>query len=351
MIQKTNELKPMGVGDILDYSIEVFKSNFKTFALLTLILYLPWVFIQSLISSSVFGNTFGFIEVAIKSIIEGDIDGYMNEIESITSNYVTLNVLSNMMSFLNMCYGITIKLVYNACIMKIVYDYVVNKQKEFFSFKNIKNKIKEGFGFMPRMMGNAFFFNLIFYGAYYVSFFVASILIIIMMIFLSGYLEKVLPINVLIAFGIMLSVVLLLAALFCTVFFWIKLIFGANAIVSERASVFGSIKRSWQLSKGYFWHIALTCLFGFLLFFVSGNMLTAASIAVSYINKALFVLLYTVTSIFNAFLYPFTLIFITLAFINIKIQKEGLDLQIKIFSMIQNQFAVNNSVGGGNIND
>jgi hypothetical protein len=351
MIQRTNELKPMGVGDVLDYSIEIFKSNFKTFALLTLMLYLPWVFIQSLISSSLFGNTFQIFEVAFKSIFDGDYAGYMNEIESIASDRVTLNVLSNLMSFLSMCYGITIKLVYNACIMKIVYDYVVNKQKVFFSFKNVKNKIKEGFGFMPRMMGNAFFFNLIFWGAYYVSFFVAFILIVIMLIFFSGYLEKVLPTNVLIAFGIILSIVLLLAALFCTVFFWIKLIFGANAIVSEDASVFGSIKRSWKLSKGYFWHIALTCLFGFLLFFVSGNMLTAASLAVSYISKALFVLLYTVTSIFNAFLHPFTLIFITLVFINIKIQKEGLDLQIKINSIIQNQLAVNNSVGGGNIND
>jgi hypothetical protein len=63
------------------------------------------------------------------------------------------------------------------------------------------------------------------------------------------------------------------------------------------------------------------------------------------------VLLFTVTSIFNAFLYPFIIIFITLTFINIKIRKEGLDLEVKIRSMIQKQFEANNSVGGEKFND
>ncbi len=38
------------------------------------------------------------------------------------------------------------------------------------------------------------------------------------------------------------------------------------------------------------------------------------------------------------------MIFITLAFINIKIKKEGLDLEVKVQSMFQKQFEVNNSV-------
>ena len=349
MSQRTNELKPMGIGDILDYSIEVFKSNFKIFALLTLILYLPWVFVESLITSSVLGNTLQIYENIFKATIEGNYSGF-GEVASNPYNSLILSLLSNLMSFLSMGYGLTIKLVYNACIMKIVYDYVVNKQKEVFSFENIKNKIKKGFSFMPRMMGNAFLFNLIFYGTYYISSFIA-IFIIIIGLLVSGFFIETIPTNVMIALGIIFSIVLILAALFCTAFFWVKLIFGANAVVSENASVFDSIKRSWQLSKGYFWHIALTCLLGFLLFFVSGNMSTAASMFVSVVNNALFVLLFTVTSIFNAFLYPFIIIFITLTFINIKIRKEGLDLEVKIRSMIQKQFEANNSVGGEKFND
>lgn len=344
MNQKTIDLKPMGIGDVLDYSIEVFKSNFKTLALLTLILYLPWVFIESLINGSVLGTNANLFGNMLKHILEGDYNGYLDEIGTYGSDSFSMSILSNMTSFLNMCYGITIKLVYNAAIIKIAYDYAVKNQKQDSSFNNVKNNIKEGFGFMPRMMGNAFFFNLIVLGTYYISIFAAIFVIFFALIFSVNLSFDQLSAGVLIVFYIMLFALLILAALVCTAFFWVKLVFGANAVVCENASVFDSLKRSWNLSKGYFWQTGLICLFGFILFFVSGSMLTAASLFVSTISKALFVLLYTVTNILNGFLYPFIMIFITLAFINIKIKKEGLDLEVKVQSMFQKQFEVNNSV-------
>lgn len=53
MIQRNTELKPMKIGDIIDYSIEIFKNNFKTFTFISLVLYIPWVFAKSMAGASV----------------------------------------------------------------------------------------------------------------------------------------------------------------------------------------------------------------------------------------------------------------------------------------------------------
>ena len=102
-----------------------------------------------------------------------------------------------------------------------------------------------------------------------------------------------------IALGIIFSIVLILAALFCTAFFWVKLIFGANAVV-QNASVFDSIKAgNYQRDIS---GIALI-FYGLSSVLCIGNMLTAASMFVSVVTMPFCVAL--PFKYFHCFLYPY----------------------------------------------
>lgn len=337
MEHKTFELKPMKIGDVLDYSIEIFKANFKTLAVMTVMLYVPWIFIYSFITSKLLGDQITqYIEIITGAMTD------TSELEEFTNNSFMYSAISNLVSLLELCYRLTIKLVLNAAVIKVVYDYVLGKKSEINSFKDILKTIRESFGYMPRMMGNAVLFGLIVYAAYIGSAIVGAIIILVP----SVLLLTAVPNTATIVFIIVLASLVVLGILFCVGLFWVKLIFGANAIILEKKSVADSLKRSWQLSNGHFWHIGSVSIFGLVLIFIIGNMLSAVSLFAMMISQNLFVLLYTVTQILSSILHPFELIFITVLFINMKIRKEGLDLEVKVNKLFSEQSQKLGNVSG-----
>ncbi|TYQ18306.1 UNVERIFIED_CONTAM: hypothetical protein Cloal_0737 [Acetivibrio alkalicellulosi] len=331
MNHNTTDLKPMRIGDVIDYSIEIFKTNFKTLALLSLILYVPWIFISSLISSQLLEN-----QLAPFLNLISDFDAFnFEETYDYQPNFNYL-ILNYLLMFLDYAYKLSIKVVFHAAIILVVYDYVVKGTIMPFSFQNTLNIIKQSFSYILKLAGYTFLFGLIMFG-------VMSTLGTVL-VFLIGFLSVfIISMTIALPFGlnfiaslvaIILGVLLLLAGFILLGFFWVKFIFGFNLIVVEKRSVGDSLKRSFDLSKGYFWHIGLSSLLSYFLFSLIGGMFVLASLSTMFINNILYSLLFSFAQVFNAILYPFIYVFITVLFIDMKVRKEGLDLDVKFNKLI-----------------
>jgi len=237
---------------------------------------------------------------------------------------------------LQMVYSITFKLVLNAAVIKMIYDYVISGEVKVNSLTDVKTLIKDCFKFMPKMMGNAVIFVLILATAYIVSVSVAVLVVIApVVVAFTLYLPPVL----LAVTVVLLVLFVLLGVLFAVGFFAVKLIFGAHIIVIEDKSISESIRRSFYLTKGKFWHIAFSGVFAFLLYYLFNSLLIGAAMILALVNNTLYIIVDAFSQMCSAIAEPFVLVFITILFINMKIQKEGLDLEIKMRKLIENEKA------------
>ncbi len=330
MNQKSNDLKPLNIGDVLDYSVESFKQNFKGLLLLSLILYIPWVVFYSITLNLVLDNQVSNVLDIYKNIFSGS---YSEDMFYYTQeNPAYENSVMLIMYLLQFVYMLTFKLVLNAAVIKMIYEYAINDLVTINSLSDALRLIKGCFRFLPKLMGNAVLFVLILGTAYFVLALTAALVIM-------------LPIGILVASGlppvvsgiilIIMVLLIFIGIVFGIGFFAIKLIFGANAIVIEETSVFESIKRSFYLSKGKFWHIAFASIFAFLLYFLFGALLVGGSMLLVFVNKTAYIVVNAFSQMCGALIEPFILTYITLLFVNMKVQKEGLDLEIKMRKLIE----------------
>ena len=329
MVQKDKVLKPMRIWDVADYSIEIFKNNFKTFVFISLILHIPWIFAKFLIDTP--------------DVKEGFVS-FLRYIEVTNSNSTDLlgaagkSFVEDVFVLLNIIYSLTIKLVFHAAIMKVVYYYLVDDIYDF-SYKNILKIIKNGFKYMWRMARYKVYFYIVLFGVFILSFigglfgfsFIASIVI---------PLEEILSADL----TIILSVVITLIVGPVVIFFpvgviWTKMILGYNFIVNEGLSVSESRKRAFRMSAGSSRHIGFSSLFCYIIYIIVVKMFTIISFYVYgvYENDIIFYILYSLGTVLSTILYPFVIVFITVLFIDIKVKKDGLDLEIKLNELIEKQ--------------
>jgi hypothetical protein len=71
-----------------------------------------------------------------------------------------VSVLKSLFDLLNIIYNLTIKLIFHAVIMKVVYNYVINKAAAF-SYKNIFKIIRDCFKYIWRLAGYKILFYII----------------------------------------------------------------------------------------------------------------------------------------------------------------------------------------------
>jgi len=333
MNQKNFELKPMRIGDVLDYSIEVFKSNFKNLSLLVLLLYLPWVFIYSLVTGKLLGDQASFYaDIFSAAIFQSNYVEDIGRFNELQNNSIFTSILAQLVSLLHYGYKITIELVFNAAVIRIIYSHIVKGNAYKYDFNGIKGLIRDSFKYLPRMMGNAALFFVIFYIAYFVMILIAVITAVIpIMVIVTTAPDSVFSVVAVIVIALLVSAGLVLALSYVMA----RVIFGAHAIVIEGYSVTESIKRSMALTKGNYWRVAPACIFAAILFFLVGNMFSTLSVLFLFINDNLFRLMYTVTEVIGAFMYPFVMVFLTVLFVSIKIKNEGLDLEIKVDKLLE----------------
>lgn len=336
MDQGQNHLKPMNIGDILDYSVDAFKQNFKGIVLLSLILYVPWIVIYSIAENIFIGNPmseyFNLYKDFLKDAIPQNVlDSYIADAN--TTNYNTLIV--SLFSLVQLIYSLTFKLVFNAAVIKMIYEYVISGEVKIKTLSDVRSIIKDCFKFLPNMMGNAIMFVIILGSAYFISI-IAGVFIVVVPIAILAPLSSSNPAYLAIVV-ILLSIFVILGVIIAVGFVAVKLLFGANTIVIEGKSAFQSIGRSFYLAKGKFWHIGFACAFAFVLYYLFGSMLVGASMFLEVFNKTLYIVVNAFSNMCAAIVEPFILVFITILFVNMKIQKEGLDLEVKMRRLIDSE--------------
>ncbi|WP_126622191.1 glycerophosphoryl diester phosphodiesterase membrane domain-containing protein [Actinomyces bovis] len=139
-----------------------------------------------------------------------------------------------------------------------------------------------------------------------------------------------------IAIGLSIMV-LVVAVIAAALFFQTRLLVAPAALILEDVGVIDSIKRSWQLTKGSFWRVlGMNLVISILVSIVSGTlggifgMAGGLSIVLSPKAFALFLSLTTfLTSVVTGLVLPFQAAANALIYIDLRMRKEGLDVDLR----------------------
>ncbi len=333
MEDRESILKKMSLGDVLDYSIELYKSNFVQLTLLSLVGYMPIVLLSAYISGNLLAEQVNIFKGLFSNFGNpGFNPGILNE-GNLGSTYMVYTMLSYVVQLLALVFSFTVQLAMEAAIIKIIYSHAVQgtPAKAFPEFK-------AGFKKLGHMILNKVVYWIIIGSIYLVAVILIALIMVAVILALVGING---PGNNLstpvIVTLVVLGILILLGIIFVTAFFAMRLLFGKHIIVLENGDFGKSLSRSWHLTKGNFWHIALSLLIGAVLLYFLPVIFTASSFALNAMGKGLFVLGFISSQVLSSLIYPFLWTIITVIFINLKIKKEGLDLEVKVDKLLAAQ--------------
>lgn len=332
-----NHLKPMNIGDVLDYSIEAFKQNFKGIVLLTLILYVPWLVVYSIASNFFAADQMVGIMGIYKEMLGRNVPDALETYESLFDDTGTQAIVTGLLSLIQLAYSVTIKLVLDAAIMKLIYDYVISGEVEIKTLSDVKPFVKKCFGFMGRLLGNKILYALAVGMTYSILLFAGVLAIVIPVMLLAAMDLPNGSATISVLLVVLLVIIVIAAVLFGIAFVAVKLIFGASAIVIENETLGGAIKRSLYLTKGDFWSTGISCAFAFLIYYMFKGLLVGSAFIFAMVNSTLYAIANTFSQMSAAIFDPFMIVCICILFINAKITKEGFDLEVKMRMMLENE--------------
>jgi hypothetical protein len=154
--------------------------------------------------------------------------------------------------------------------------------------------------------------------------------------------------DILTAVAVVILVLLMVIGLGLGVaFFAVKYLFGVHAVAIEGKTATGGMARSGELTKKSFWHVAFSYLFGGMLFYTLPLLLTVGASMFLLVSLPAYIAAITATQVINAILYPFLVILLTVVYINLKVKKEGLDLELKVDKLLEEQKLLEDGEGQG----
>lgn len=327
-----NERLPgkMSIGDVLDYTIEVYKKNFKRLTVLALIFYVPFMFLYTALTS--------YLSADFMSLM--NVDGYMDNMEDPSSYMYRILAFYGSMSVMGIIYfiySITLKPVMDSAIIRTVYDNVVHGKSE-----DVKTVIRKSFGKFPTLLVNSLLYSLIVFGVsmvvvvvFYILIFVAVFAVMLSVGVTAGT-DGVLNVVMGVIVAILVLVFLAGAGLLVG-YFTVKFMFGLHAVTIEGKSATGGLSRSSELTRKNFWHVFLTYVLGYILIFSLPQALGVGAYVFIFLDKNLHLMANVAAQIINAIIYPFATTLLTMLFINLKIKKEGLDLEVKVDILLEGQ--------------
>ncbi len=336
MLQNERMLKEMSAGDIIDYSVEVYKRNFKKVTMLSLIFYVPFSFLYAIVTNS-FSSDFFMV----------------GETQNMSSSADAASILVPiLMGILYLFYIMTIGAVMSSAVSKVIYDDMVYQRE-----RKLKTIIKESFNRFVSLFGYKALLYLILVGIISgVSFVVGiffSILIVIAGLFgvTAAGSAGMAGLGVFVVILVLLYVLMGFAMLIAGGFFYIKFGFGVQVIATENRNATDGISRSINLSKSNFKSSFGALFFGYIFYYfipvVAVGVVQVLSFMDPEVYKGVFFLVSTAIQLIQSIFYPFIVTMMTVTFINMKIKNEGLDLEVKVNGLLEQQ---NNTGAGEQIN-
>lgn len=341
MTDNTSALKMMSVGDVIDYSIEVYKRNFKKLTTLTLIFYIPFIFLVSLVLS--------YFSADMENLSNFEMQGQSQANFTYFQIAYYISILVILLFYL--IYSLTLKTVFDASVAKIVYfDAVYNTRYD------IKSVIKECFKKLKTLFINRLLYYLIIFGVVAGAYILMFIVLVLMMLgFMSaGFMasEPDTLTGIFIVIGLVaLLLILLLPLMFLISYFYAKYGMGIHSVIIESKGPAEAISRCNDIGRRSFWSISLSFMLGLILFFAVPSIISVAAQSLTSNNKVLYMSAYTVSQIVWAVINPYITTLLTIIFINQKIKNEGLDLEVKVDKMIKDRLQAAEVEINGDIQD
>lgn len=140
-----------------------------------------------------------------------------------------------------------------------------------------------------------------------------------------------------IVIGILVLFVLTIVFTIIAVYLTIRLSFSSAALILENVGVWEGMRRSWQLTKGSFWRVLGILLLALLItslliMFVSGALSIVGGVAIG-VGQGPYAIAMAVTSflssVLQAAVLPFTSAVVALTYIDLRMRKEGLDVELR----------------------
>lgn len=141
-----------------------------------------------------------------------------------------------------------------------------------------------------------------------------------------GRLPSILLITILSTLAALLGFVLLIVP---GIIVLVRLAFAPVALVVEGHRGSGALRRSWRLTKGFFWRTLGTLLLsGLIVGIVSGILSIPGEMAVQALGPDAWPISALVTALATVLLTPFGTVVIVLLYFDLRIRKEGFDLEV-----------------------
>lgn len=137
-------------------------------------------------------------------------------------------------------------------------------------------------------------------------------------------------------FIVLTFIVLTLLIVSVSAMLWVRMSMAPAVLILENTGVISAIKRSWQLTRGSFWRVlGILLLSTFIVSTVSGMVGGALGSIIGFVGVMVgMVSLFTaisvvLSSIISAFVLPFSAAVIALTYIDLRMRREGLDVELR----------------------
>lgn len=297
--------KKLKSGDIIDYAVQYYKENFKSFLLMTLFFHVPIILIAS----------------------------YLLDYNSLNSNLFTAAADPNadfpVAMVIKLYAGLFLLSVYESTIYFALILGVMKKTYNDIVFNEIlspKQSIKHG---LKRFGWVLLFF---FVASSIISIIYSIGSVVLMIIFtITGTLTESIP---LIIIGVLLFFLVFIGGF---VYLITKLIFVLPIIAIEGKDCFKAIKPSFAVSKKKFFGVFLTIMFGYLFTIQLPSLIQSVSLLITFNDIYVLKLLSVFASGFSAIITPIFPIIITFIYINYKVQNKKIDFEIKLRNLVKKE--------------
>lgn len=346
MTENDRMLKKMSIGDILDYSIELYKRNFKKLFILSLILYIPFIIIYTAVISYMTGDLY-------RSAGINFISGTFSETPDTTQamyNFIAYFAVILLMGLLYLAFSITLQPVLDASITQIIYnDAVYGKSIEW------KDAIRKSFRYFGRLFLNRLLYGLIIYGIMMAAVFIFYIVIFLVILVLAGTsFSSLQGSSISLLQGILISVIVIagFAGLFILIgYFAMRFGLGTQSVIIENVSASRAISRSHELTAKKFWHSGLTVGIAAVMVMALPSVAASAVYFLAFFDKGLYTLANSAVQVITSIVQPFVTVVLTMVFIDLKVRKEGLDLEARVDEILESERKRNEILTAGDTAD
>lgn len=297
----------MTAGDILDQAIRLYRQNFVPLITIVAIVTLPVVIVQAISSALVFPITSNGV-VSPPNLAN-----------------TSASVAFFLVSFLVSLVGGILSLFEIGALVSFISERFLGREI------TVRQAYGNAFRRWLSLLIAVILVGLVVIGLFVILIALATLPIIASSALLSSSARG--PAGVLAGLGTLLLCILFIPVTLGAVFMAMRWAFWLQAIVIENYNSTGGLGRSWKLTKGSFWRIlGFNLLLGILVSVLSFSLLGATSVGLIFVGNPLFQLVAQsiMSGLIGIIVYPLQFATLTVLYYDIRIRKEGLDLQLQM---------------------